>query len=232
MGFQKTKPKTARRLGNIKMRETRVRTCFLMDCTASMEPWIQAAKNQIVNIVNGTDALDYEVAFVGYRDYGDRMRFHTFHFMGPRELVGCIDGIHAAGGDDFAEDVAGGLLAVRELNWTNSDVRTIVHIADAPCHGLQFHARNVSDRYPQGDPNGIDPLEMMKYFSDREFTYTFVRINSSTDTMLEAFHNVYNAPFVVLDLEGQSRQSMTDGIVRSVNDSIERYTASQDPAED
>jgi hypothetical protein len=232
MGFQKTDPRTVRRLGNIKMRETRVRTCFLMDCTASMEPWIQAAKNQIVNIVNGTDALDYEVAFVGYRDYGDQLRFHTFHFMGPRELVGCIEDIHALGGNDTAEDVAGGLLAARELNWTNSDVRTIVHIADAPCHGLQFHARNVGDRYPQGDPSGIDPLAIMKHFSDREFTYTFVRINSSTDTMLEAFHNVYNAPFVVLDLEGQSRHRMTDGIVRSVNNSIERYTASQDPAEE
>ena len=214
------------------MRDTRVRTCFLVDCTGSMEPWIQAAKNQIVDIVNGTDAHDYEVAFVGYRDYGDRMRFHTLHFMGPRDLVGCMDAIHAEGGTDIAEDVAGGLLAVRELNWSNSDVRTIVHIADAPCHGMAFHDVHISDRFPAGDPGGLDPLVLMKDFSDREFTYTFVRINSSTDTMLAEFHNVYTSPFVVLDLEGQSRRRMTDGVVRSVNNSIERYTASQDPAEE
>ena len=33
-----------------------------------------------------------------------------------------------------------------------SRVRTVIHISDAPCHGCQYHERNIWDNYPGGDP--------------------------------------------------------------------------------
>ena len=49
-----------------------------------------------------------------------------------------VAGVAAQGGKDFTEDVFGGLSAAANLNWRSPN-RVLVHIADAPCHGLQYH---------------------------------------------------------------------------------------------
>ena len=167
-----------------------------MDCTASMEPWIQAAKNQMKCIVD-TIHSDYQdsniqVAFVGYRDINDIERFVVFSFRSASSLLQSIQGVHAFGGLDEAEDVAGGLVQARRLDWDDADIRMIVHIADAPAHGEKFHAVYVSDEFPEGDPNGLDPLDSMLELSRQDFYYTFIKITSSTDTMLEQFHNAFS----------------------------------------
>ena len=36
----------------------------------------------------------------------------------------------------------------------------MVHIADAPCHGSQYH-NDVNDNYKSGDPAGIGHEQMM-----------------------------------------------------------------------
>jgi len=54
----------------------------------------------------------------------------------------------ATGGMDIAEDVVGGLEAAVKLSWwtQNANKKVIVHFADAPCHGAQYHALG-----PKGD---------------------------------------------------------------------------------
>lgn len=226
-----------------------------MDCTGSMEQWIQASKDHITTIVEETQTqypdADFETAFVGYRDYGDEERFITVDFMNPHEMLNRIAHVHADGGNDSAEDVAGGLRRVFDLEWSCSTLRIVIHIADAPAHGNMFHDRLLSDRYPAGDPDGYDPLYYIGELADREIGYTFVKINKTTDKMITAFAERWHglADFKVLDLTPQGiapppspalwappppvslDRMFSHAITMSITESISRNTASQDPAE-
>jgi hypothetical protein len=227
-----------------------VQLCFLMDCTASMQPWINAARDEIRLIVSATrqtyTEADIEVAFVGYRDYGDTVPSIVIPFMrdldAMRARIGQID---AVGGSDIAEDVAGGVRDAVELfpSTPRTGVRHIVHIADAPPHGMQFHAPRVSDRYPNGDPNGNNPLRWITEMSRKEIDYTILRINDSIDTMIDVFHDSYTATeatFRVLELnelqvpppgELSTVSVLSPAVSRAVTDSIMMWSSSQDPAE-
>ncbi len=49
---------------------------FIMDCTGSMGSWIEACKNELINIVNfitqEQKGTKIRLAFVGYRDHCDK----------------------------------------------------------------------------------------------------------------------------------------------------------------
>jgi hypothetical protein len=228
-----------------------VQLCFLMDCTGSMQMWIDAARNEIQTIVSATrqtyTEADIEVAFVGYRDYGDTVPSIVIPFMRDLDAMRVrISQITAVGGFDIAEDVAGGLRNAVELfeHTPRTHVRHIIHIADAPAHGMQFHTPSVSDRYPKGDPEGNNPLRWIREMARREIDYTILRINDSIDTMIDVFHTSYSASvatFRVLDFtetqappptEDMSTISILSPMVsQAVTDSITAWSSSQDPAE-
>ena len=213
--------------------------CFLIDCTGSMEPWIQAAKDQAFEIVRKTQHetpdAEVRVAFVGYRDYGDSPHFVCRYFGNVDKTLDAIRDVHAKGGDDQAEDVAGGLLNARMLVWEEDAAKSLIHIADAPPHGIRFHEPWISDRFPQGDPEGKDPLNILQRFSEDNIDYTFIKINDSTNMMLKEFHHVYTGPgnFSVVDLRpqtGLNENHLGVAVLRSVTNTITRYSASQDPS--
>ena len=63
----------------------------------------------------------------------------------------------------------------------------LVHIADAPCHGTQYHTCN--DTYPNGDPAGISHDHMMEEVARREVQYWFGYVNKDiTDKMISVFN--------------------------------------------
>ena len=240
---------------------THIQLCFVMDCTGSMQDWIDTARDQIQTIIDQTrkeveQGLTFEVGFIGYRDFGDAEQHISIPWTRDiDELRQRIRAIRADGGNDCAEDVAGGLMmAVEMFRERTTGVRQVIHIADAPAHGRMFHDIRVSDRYPLGDPNRRDPCAFIHELGTMGIDYTFVRVDSSTDTMLEAFHNSYTASsgiFKVLDLVVQrasrrdnplrngrtysdaSSQSadFSPAISRHLAQSINRHTASQDPTE-
>jgi hypothetical protein len=53
-----------------------IKILFVVDCTGSMEKWINATKENIVKIVydlkNYFPLKDIEVGFLGYRDFDDK----------------------------------------------------------------------------------------------------------------------------------------------------------------
>ena len=221
------------------MQIVRVKLCFLLDCTGSMGPWIQAAKEQIETIVTKTQR-EYEehsdvrikVAFVGYRDYGDEVQHEVVSFTSVEQFLTAIHTIQAKGGDDIAEDVAGGLKNVIQLPWGNADVRTVIHIADAPPHGTDYHAPHISDRFPEGDPRGTDVRLILREMAN-DIDMTFIGLNRSTDIYIQealaAYRLVQKHTFTVSDLRPQDTNFLTPIALHSVNASIQRYTASQDP---
>jgi hypothetical protein len=216
-----------------------VKLCFVMDCTASMEPWIRTARQEILSIIKSMDGkhphADIQVAFVGYRDHGDSERLLLHDFSDIPTLYAYLHTVVAKGGDDAAEDVANALRQAHTLSWSGSDLNVIYHIADAPAHGLFYHDEDVSDTYPEGDPLGLDPATMMRQFSREGFHYTFVRITRHTDRMTDIFENAYRkgpGRFSVLDMAGRSRHALAGQVYTSLDETITQYSASQGLAVD
>lgn len=91
---------------------------FIMDCTGSMTPWIDAAKREIKSIIdclkNQFFNLKIRVSFVGYRDYsvrgGESNMYSIFDFSTNidkcLEFLGKVEAIY---NHDLFEDAAGGL---------------------------------------------------------------------------------------------------------------------------
>lgn len=210
-----------------------VAVAFLVDCTASMGPWIHAVKTKVREIVDRVrhehPEGDIQVGLVAYRDYGDLPRFRVLDFTTPEALQDALEPLRAEGGDDEAEDVAGALHRVLRLSWDNVDVRMVVHLADAPAHGMKFHAASLSDRFPDGDPTGLEPLDDIHAMAVQGFHYTFVKSTSATDMMLDEFYSVWNGPgfFRVLDL-GQQTREFPLLVSRVVSQAIDQHTFWQD----
>jgi hypothetical protein len=230
------------------MRRVLVKLAFVLDCTASMQPWIHEAKTKIHEIINSNrnqyPFADFEIALVAYRDHGDDIRFRIVDFSDPERIVDTLRNVQAEGGQDEAEDIAGALERTTNLTWGPSDVRLLFHIADAPAHGEKFHTINVSDNYSQGDPDGKDPCDSLVTLAELNVEYTFVRINKTTDKMTTLFHEIYtqnDGRFALVDLHPQSYRGefgrvrdenmagvLSPAVTQSVSRAISRYTSSQD----
>ena len=210
-----------------------------------MGPWLQEAKTKMALLIDTVHDQNpraiVRVGFVGYRDYGDGERFIVVPFMHAEETMRAIQNVTALGGDDQAEDVAHGLQRALVMDWFRADVKIVFHIADAPAHGMAFHSPLVSDRFPRGDPDGLDPRDIVERMSFLDIEYTFVRIHESTDTMIEQFHNCYThgGSMSMIDLLAQGSRrpptfgggdprGMSEELIRSVTRSIESYTVSQE----
>lgn len=180
----------------------------------SMNPWISAAKRVALKTANEIRStmgagVKYRLGFVGYRDYSDADRFVVIPFTEDVQLVEArLMPISASGGADEAEDVAGGLRKALDQNWT-ATTKIIIHVADAPPHGMQFHKVTCGDNYPGGDKDGLDPITLIKEAAVMEIDYYFVKCNASTDVMIEKLYEGYKAvaapgqQFVVMDLAVQ-----------------------------
>lgn len=216
---------------------TTVKICFVMDCTASMGTWMQAAKDHIQTLIY--DAREshpeavFQVAFVGYRDYGSEEPYVVVGFREAEALVRDIRRIRPMDGDDEAEDVAGGLWQAQRLEWEGAEVRLVYHIADAPAHGHFFTQGQVSDRFPEGDPKFIDPRQSLKEWSTNGYHYTFVRIAPSTDTMVDHFHACWtgSGTFRVIDLKARGPSGFLSTLHDSLRETLTHHTSLQDPAE-
>ena len=72
--------------------------------------------------------------------------------------------------------------------------RLIVHIADAPCHGRQFH--NLEDDYPDGDKLKRDLASILENLHTGKMnqTYHFYHLYNYTKKMLQEFRQVEGVP--------------------------------------
>lgn len=169
---------------------------FVLDCTASMQPWINAAKRQIHTTLDGLHNThpnwDFHVALVLYRDYGDEERRAVLDFTDKwQRFDAMLDNAVAEGGDDVAEDFAGAMWMTARLGWTGH-IRHVFVITDAPAHGERYHGPRVSDRYPGGDPDGRIVEDDVDMLTSKRVHMTFVRIRADTDILIDCLRNVYH----------------------------------------
>ena len=213
-------------------KKKKIFVAILIDCTASMQPYIDdtrdAVKKVLMQMENPNTVLN--VALIGYTDVDpykpippqtgagqytilnftpDMTRVHRF-----------LDSTRASGGDDAAENMAGALNELGKLSWpkeTSPDItRKVMIIADAPCHGRDYHGIEVSDNFPGGCPFGFDPKLQIAGFAHQNIDVIVVRLVKHTlDKMIEAFDAAYQAgripggtaEFIVMDAIQQSAPS-------------------------
>lgn len=194
-----------------------VQLCLVMDCTASMGEWIEAAKTRLISslttIKQTFPTHDIRVAFVGYRDVNDEERFIVHRFTSNHDSVlQTIRNVKPMGGDDIAEDVGGAYNIVTTLGWT-ADVRVVFHVCDAPNHGLEYHSPYLNDDFPEGI-GGIKLSEHVQTLATKCVDVNFLRITEITDIMTERMRAAYTAirptGFLVMNVAGQLRLEGTD----------------------
>lgn len=179
----------------IKMKDRTLQVCFILDCTASMQPWIDAATEKIIDILESIEErypeCQISAAFVGYRDFHDEEQFIRFDFTNDVHwLRDMLMDIEAEGGDDTCEDVAGAYRFVNGLTWF-ADVKCVFHITDAPNHGLTYHEKNVDDDYPEGHPY-IDLKTEVRELASKGIDLTLFSIKPATDIMYRIIRSNYN----------------------------------------
>lgn len=171
-----------------------LQVCLMMDCTASMRPWITAAKERLLDSLRTIKQTypEYviEVSFIGYRDYNDSEKMILVDFTKDHQKVkNRISIIQAEGGDDAAEDVAGAYKLAASLEWY-ADVRLMVHICDAPAHGISYHAPDYNDDYMQDDYR--NPLEPhVEHLAEKKVDIDIIELNETTNIMVDVIRRSY-----------------------------------------
>lgn len=191
-----------------------------MDATGSMGGWINAARDTVLQAFTDLRATypnaHFRLGLVCYRDYGDQERFFIQPLTSDIPTVqNALRNVAAVGGNDTAEDVAGGmhhiLAQFREPNPDSADpTRVLLFVADAPPHGARYHSPTVGDRYPKGDPDGRDLFETVRQLAEMGVDMTLFRINASVDKMIEEVASAYNgtdSTFTLLDIAGDQARS-------------------------
>jgi len=175
---------------------------FLIDTTASMSSYIEAAKKQVTSIVQDIRRVflgDVEVrmAVVGYKDHGDYPNIQFLDFTPQPHLVcSFLDGLEATGGNDAPEDVLGGIRQALNATWMHP-TKCIIHIADAPPHGRTLHDLSGPsvDYYdnPGSEPHGLMHGPLLSQMVKLQINYALLRINNTTDRMAFTFLQAYAA---------------------------------------
>jgi hypothetical protein len=155
-----------------------------------MKDYIAVAKNIILNFVDSlltvVPNLPLRIAFVGYRDHNETdQRFAVFPFSTDIAALKSFVANQKAtttGDCDFPEDVLGGLNVSCALQWSSS-LRMLYHIADAPCHGNEFHTPDILDNYPAGDPLGLIAVNLLRNLQSKNIEYFFGKINDDDQSL-------------------------------------------------
>ncbi|GHJ84119.1 hypothetical protein NliqN6_0521 [Naganishia liquefaciens] len=148
---------------------------FIQDATGSMGSYIASATKNIEEICNQIVTHgqlerpdDLRIAIVAYRDHPPQDRTYltkTLPFTSSiQEISSFLHDLSASGGGDGPEAVTAALqVTLHELAWRTYSTKTVVLVADAPPHGLGEYG----DGFPQGDPNGWDPLVIAREMAGR-----------------------------------------------------------------
>lgn len=189
-----------------------IEVVIVMDSTGSMQQWITDACQTVLDafktLQQESPSSVFRLACVCYRDFSDEEPFIVVPFTEDiLHVQNTLKKVKAFGGGDEAEDVAGALEKVLELDWKENTVKLVLWVADAPAHGNNYHLLNVGDKYPRGDPNGRDPLQQIQTIFSKGIDLTMFRINRSMDKMIELFSSVYqhsdHPQFMLLDVVKQ-----------------------------
>ncbi|GKT22625.1 hypothetical protein ADUPG1_012179, partial [Aduncisulcus paluster] len=164
----------------------------VFDATGGMWRYIDTVHSIFQQLIDDITSIflgiEVRVAVIAYRDFDcdkdreegkdapPRIQYMDFS-SNIEEVKEYIGSIEAYGGADWAEDVASGYeTALSKLSWLPTDselkivCRSLIHITDAGCHGLQYthmpSGTDWIDYESEGDPEGRNIEHMVKYYEE------------------------------------------------------------------
>eukprot|EP01084_Bolivina_argentea_P003115 5814_1 len=120
----------------------------------------------IVEKVKASEKADVRFCYIAYRDHPPQdttliTKIHNFT-TNPKDMRKYLSLYNASGGGDGPEAVAEALHDAINLTYRKNAIKICVIIADAPPHGLGCNG----DGFPNGNPNGYDPVKIAKQMSE------------------------------------------------------------------
>lgn len=216
--------KTKTRKSLLKAMEQQLKTaasvdiCFMLDCTGSMGSYISNMASQMNALISSIDGLypdlPLRLAFIGYRNHGDKRILFIQEFTFDIDIIKkSINDQKAIGGGDGLCDIIGALHMAKGLEW-QSATRLLFHIGDMPCHGLRFHD-GLCDSYPTGDPNGLNVENSLHKLSELNILYYFGRITFHTDKMIRIFNQEIMMQEYVVTIDVTKADNMMATVISS-----------------
>ncbi|UJR38572.1 hypothetical protein I4U23_031238 [Adineta vaga] len=209
-----------------------VDVCFLMDCTNSMQKYINEVKDRIFETVKLLKSrfphLNIRLAFVGYRDLNlpEEKQFSILDFTDEETFHSFVSMVKCQFGGDACEDVLGGLEKVTNLQW-NQPVRILIHVADCPSHGRRYHNLSENkDHYLSHDADGSIGQSYIEKFIELDIKYFFGRLTSHTDKMIELFSQYAQKRTTIEQINLKNFENLLPFIVDSISRSISKTASS------
>ncbi len=108
---------------------------------------------------------------------------------------------------------------------THACIQVLIHFADAPCHGKEYHDGNIGDSYPEGDPARLNEWELMHDIKKLDIQYWFGYIHKKkTNKMIqkfnEALRGVSSNLMMIEQFDARNTVSMKNAVYRAVCSSI------------
>ena len=189
---------------DIKVKENKIRLdiVIILDITSSMESYIEKFKEQFNPMMENIrkecpEALVY-VGFIGFKDLNDLELGDdyinidlTTNYDKINEI---INNIEPDGGDDIAEDIAGGFELCLKQSW-KANAKIAFLITDSPCHGREYHELDEEqneDKYLDEKPNGKKMGDIISEFFGQSISLFCLKLNKNTNKMFEKFREKYD----------------------------------------
>ena len=207
---------------NVEMK-TSLDLLFIMDLTGSMEPFIEEAKENLINImdriIDQSPGIDINLGFIGYRDIPEEEggEYIDIDFTQNHSYIrDRISKTYAALGGDIPEDVAWAFESALNKTW-KSNAKFIVFVADAPGHGLKYDPYD--NTYPDGIEGRKDIEESVEELAENNVSMFCLNITSDTDIMFGIFQDVYDKyKSTILKLVNNDDNTFTDEVVKTCID--------------
>jgi hypothetical protein len=153
---------------------------FVMDVTESMQPYIDAIKQNMVNFAHdlASNNRDYRLGLVTFEDYvvskypDCNCPYQKTMTSNVNEFINWVGTLHASGGGDIPEDQLDALAYASSFPFRPQAQGIIIIITDAPPHHKGDGSANTQhdqafwDHHPRGqdvtDLTGTDVAETMK----------------------------------------------------------------------
>ena len=204
---------------------SRLDILFIIDCTNSNNTYLDDIKTNfnrmISEIYKSCPTSTIYIGLIGYRDIGDLElgdEYIDIDFtQNKEEIYKQIENLEFFGGGDEAEDLAGAFDMALKKQWKGFS-RFAILATDAPCHGIEFHSKEVEDNFPEGDPYHRDIKASAKEFANKGislfcgkfFNKDFI---DTTEQMFEILKKKYD--------EGKPKCSIIEFTVQECEDLCE-----------
>ena len=198
---------------------------FMMDLTGSMGPYIEQAKQNIINIMNRIPiecpGISINLGFIGYRDIDEINNNDVVNIdfsQNYQQIQNKVKNVNASGGGgDGPEEVAWAIEKAIEKNW-KSEARYSILVADSPCHGTKYH--NGRDAYPNGVPGRKNIEILINELATKDISLYCMKITGKTDIMYKLFGDIYsnyqNCQYQIVTMT--SEEKLPDIVVDSAAD--------------